>query len=60
MYSQQWSPVPSTTAQAPELRTAKRSPARPAANRAPPMAPYREVLPMITFSWGMRVLSSGG
>src|SRR6266436_6130708 len=27
MYSQQWSPAPSTTATAPELRTAKRSPA---------------------------------
>jgi hypothetical protein len=29
MYSQPWSPVPSTTAIAPELRTAKRSPATP-------------------------------
>ena len=29
MYSQQWSPTPSTTAIAPEFRTAKRSPARP-------------------------------
>ena len=29
MYSQQWSPVPSTTASAFELRTQKRSPARP-------------------------------
>src|SRR3546814_8927086 len=29
MYSQPWSPVPSTTAMAPELRTAKRSPATP-------------------------------
>src|SRR5437016_8622612 len=28
MYSQQWSPAPSITAMAPELRTAKRSPAR--------------------------------
>ena len=39
MYSQQWSPAPSTTAVAAELRTAKRSPARPAANRRPPVAP---------------------
>ena len=31
MYSQPWSPSPSTTAVAPELRTAKRSPARPLA-----------------------------
>ena len=29
MYSQQWSPAPSITAMAPELRTAKRSPATP-------------------------------
>jgi hypothetical protein len=29
MYSQPWSPTPSTTATAPELRTAKRSPATP-------------------------------
>jgi hypothetical protein len=29
MYSQPWSPVPSTTATAPELRTPKRSPAMP-------------------------------
>jgi hypothetical protein len=29
MYSQPWSPTPSTTAVAPELRTAKRSPAMP-------------------------------
>ena len=29
MYSQPWSPTPSTTAVAPELRTANRSPARP-------------------------------
>ena len=28
-YSQAWSPAPSTTAMAPELRTAKRSPATP-------------------------------
>src|ERR1044072_5660166 len=32
MYSQPWSPTPSTTAPAPELRTAKRSPARPREN----------------------------
>ena len=30
IYSQQWSPTPSTTAVAPEFLTAKRSPARPA------------------------------
>ena len=35
MYSQPWSPTPSTTAHAPELRTAKRSPARPRKNARP-------------------------
>ena len=34
MYSQPWSPTPSTTASAPELRTAKRSPTTPAEERA--------------------------
>ncbi len=34
MYSQPWSPTPSTTAKAPELRTAKRSPASPREERA--------------------------
>jgi len=33
MYSQPWSPTPSTTAVAPELRTAKRSPATPLEER---------------------------
>ena len=47
MYSQPLSPMPSTTAVAPELRTAKRSPARPAANNSPPVAPYKQVLPAI-------------
>ena len=32
MYSQPWSPTPSTTAVAPELRTANRSPASPPKN----------------------------
>ena len=35
IYSQPWSPVPSTTATAPELRTAKRSPATPAKKASP-------------------------
>ena len=39
MYSQPLEPQPSTTAHAPELRTAKRSPARPAAKRDPSVAP---------------------
>ena len=39
MYSHAWSPTPSTTAVAPELRTAKRSPAAPAQKSSPPVAP---------------------
>ncbi len=39
MYSQPWSPTPSTTATAPELRTANRSPARPRRNTSPAVAP---------------------
>ena len=39
MYSQPWSPTPSTTACAPELRTAKRSPARPRKKARPLVAP---------------------
>src|SRR2546422_8016632 len=49
MYSQQWFPAPSTTATAPEFRTANRSPARPAAKSVPPVAPYNAVLPRITW-----------
>jgi hypothetical protein len=39
MYSQPWSPTPSTTAVAPELRTAKRSPAMPLKKASPLVAP---------------------
>ncbi len=39
MYSQPWSPTPSTTAVAPELRTAKRSPAMPLKYASPLVAP---------------------
>jgi hypothetical protein len=39
MYSQPWSPTPSTTADAPLFRTANRSPASPDANSSPPVAP---------------------
>src|SRR5438034_116841 len=39
MYSHACRPTPSTTATAPELRTAKRSPARPAQKSSPPVAP---------------------
>ena len=60
MYSQPWSPTPSMTALAPELRTAKRSPARPRTNILPLVAPYRTVLPMMTFSSATYVTPSGG
>ena len=50
MYSQPWSPVPSTTAVAPERRTAKRSPATPLKNASPAIAPYSTVLPTMMFS----------
>ena len=39
MYSQPWSPTPSTTASAPLLRTPKRSPARPWKYASPDVAP---------------------
>src|SRR5262249_51259274 len=50
MYSQAWSPVPSTMAVAPLLRTMNRSPTRPATNTCPPVAPYSTVLPASTAS----------
>ena len=39
MYSQPWSPTPSTTAEAPEFRTQNRSPAQPLRKALPPVAP---------------------
>ena len=39
MYSQPWSPTPSTTAVAPELRTQNRSPATPLRKAEPLVAP---------------------
>ena len=39
MYSHPWSPTPSTTAVAPELRTQNRSPTTPRRNTSPPVAP---------------------
>ncbi|MNC85314.1 hypothetical protein D3C83_09050 [compost metagenome] len=52
MYSQPWSPTPSTTAWAPELRTAKRSPATPRKYASPQIAPYSTTLPVMMFSVG--------
>ena len=39
MYSQPWSPTPSTTASAPELRTQNRSPTLPRMKISPLVAP---------------------
>ena len=56
MYSQPLSAMPSTTLTQPELRTAKRSPALPAANNLPPVAPYKQVLPIMVVSWAIKAL----
>ena len=50
IYSHPWSPVPSTTAVAPELRTANRSPATPLIKASPEIAPYKTVLPQMMLS----------
>jgi hypothetical protein len=42
------------------LRTAKRSPAWPAAYTSPPVAPYRQVLPMIGVSFATNEEACGG
>ena len=60
MYSQPWSPTPSTTAVAPELRTAKRSPAMPLKNASPEVAPYSTMLPIRMFFSGRNVELRGG
>ena len=60
MYSQPLAPQPSTTTVAPELRTAKRSPAWPAAKSLPLVAPYRTVLPTMVLSWLAQVALTGG
>ena len=60
MYSQPFEPQPSITAVAPELRTANRSPAWPAANRKPAVAPYSTVLPMMVLSWLAKVEDGAG
>ena len=50
MYSQPWSPTPSTTAVAPELRTQNRSPRRRAGRSRRDVAPYAIVLPAMICS----------
>src|SRR3954464_15057353 len=73
MYSQPWSPTPSTTAEAPELRTEKRSPAIPGKDARRDAAPHargekggpdggpdRAGLPTTTVSAALNSASSGG
>ena len=60
MYSQPFDPQPSTTTFAPEFRTAKRSPALPAANKRPSVAPYKTVFPIIVLSLALSGLAIGG
>ena len=50
---------PSITAVAPEFLTANLSPACPAANNLPEVAPYKTVFPIIVFSLEIKLLSSG-
>jgi hypothetical protein len=58
MYSQPFESHPSITVVAPEFRTANLSPACPAANNFPDVAPYKTVLPIIVFSFEIKLLSS--
>ena len=60
MYSQPWSPTPSTTAVAPLLRTPKRSPPSPRTYTSPQVAPYSETLPTMMLFSGMKLDSLGG
>ena len=53
MYSQPWTPSPSTTASAPLLRTAKRIPARPTTCSRPAVAPNRQTFPAIVDADGI-------
>ena len=60
MYSQPWSPTPSTTAVAPELRTQNRSPAWPRRKIWPLVAPYAIVLPAMICCEASKVASRSG
>ena len=59
IYSHPFESQPSTTAVAPEFLTANLSPACPAANKVPDVAPYKTVFPIIVFSFETKLLSSG-
>ena len=58
IYSQPFESHPSITVVAPEFLTANLSPAWPAANNLPEVAPYKTVFPIIVFSFEIKLLSS--
>src|ERR687885_478915 len=60
MYSHPWSPTPSTTAVAPELRTQNRSPTCPRRNSSPLVAPYAMTLPAMMFSFAANPAARSG
>ena len=60
MYSQPFASHPSTTETPPEFLTANLSPAFPAANNFPDVAPYNTVFPTIVFSFVLNLLSFDG
>lgn len=60
MYSQPWSPTPSTTVTTPEFLTEKRSAAIPRKNAFPLVAPYKQTFPTITLSSDWNVDDFGG
>ncbi len=60
IYSQPFESHPSITDIAPEFLTANLSPAFPATNNFPDVAPYKTVFPIIVFSWLIKLLSFGG
>ena len=59
IYSAQYSPTPSTTAEAPEFLTANLSPASPSTNNLPPVAPNKAKFPIKTFLFFDFVLLEG-
>ncbi len=60
MYSHAWSPTPSTTALAPELRTQKRSPTLPRRKISPLVAPKPMTLPATICASAVNWTSRGG
>ena len=60
IYSHPFESHPSTIAVPPELRTANLSPALPAANNLPDVAPYKTVFPIIVFSFVFNLLILDG